>query len=138
MSNGTNADAIREEWLNRLNVLISEVQSWCESKGCATRVISIATKGMDGRSYQAPALLIQDNALRMILQGIGEPNRLDEGTVDLYVMPTYDDIARIYSEGGKWHVYYALPAMRPDDEPRLWDQAAFEAVLEGMKHHAVE
>jgi hypothetical protein len=32
-----------------------------------------------------------------------------EGVVDLYLMPTYDDLASLYFEGGEWSIHYAFP-----------------------------
>ena len=32
-----------------------------------------------------------------------------EGVVDLYLMPTYDDLASLYFEGGAWRIHYAFP-----------------------------
>jgi hypothetical protein len=32
-----------------------------------------------------------------------------EGVVDLYLMPTYDDLASLFFESGKWVIHYAFP-----------------------------
>ena len=32
-----------------------------------------------------------------------------EGGVDLYLMPTYDDMASIYFQKGTWTIHYAFP-----------------------------
>lgn len=48
-----------------------------------------------------------------------------EGVVDLYLMPTYDDMASLYFEDGAWAIRYAFPAdpvhthsvTEPEDRP---------------------
>ena len=32
-----------------------------------------------------------------------------EAVVDLYLMPTYDDMASLYCERGTWRIHYAFP-----------------------------
>jgi hypothetical protein len=66
-----------------------------------------------------------------------------EGVVDLYLMPTYDDMASIYFRAGKWVIHYAFPPA-PEDTHTVMEAKAFplgeetiNKVLDSIASHAV-
>lgn len=141
MSNGTNADAIREEWLNRLNALFDETQEWAQDFGWATKRIMVAREDLVIGKYQAPALLVQENDLRGILEPVARFAPNVEGVVDLYIMPAYDDIASMFYIDGQWQVQYPGLAGQEEDDSDTGEtlsREVFRQVLESMKDHALQ
>ena len=107
-SNGDAAD-LRDAWLHRLSLLIEQVETWATELGWATRRIEKRLDDSQIGAYQAPALLLQEETVRVLLEPIGHSAPGAEGVVDLYIMPAYDDIASLYYHGGGWQLYYMRP-----------------------------
>jgi hypothetical protein len=137
----SNADVIREVWLERLGELVKSVDSWARELGWSTRRIEKPMKDSLIGSYKAPGLLIQEEFLRIILDPIGPSSPGTEGVVDLYLMPAFDDIASLFFYEGGWHVHYGDPE---DDEvttiveakSRPLSKETLAGVLDEMKRHA--
>jgi hypothetical protein len=97
---------LRDQWLKVLADLTSNVKSWAEELDWSTR--QIAKKMKDSRlgSYDAPALLMQKETIRVLLDPVARFTPGAEGVVDLYLMPAYDDIASLYLVDGEWRLHY--------------------------------
>src|SRR5665213_2832472 len=91
-----NAVTLRDEWLSRLTDLIENVKSWVEEIGWSTRRIEKRLQDSQIGDYHAPALLLQIETDRVLLDPIGRSAPGVDGVVDLYLMPAYDDIASLY------------------------------------------
>src|SRR5438132_915084 len=65
-----------------------------------------------------PALLMQEETCRIILEPLGRSSLDTEGMVDLYLMPAYDDIARLFYYGDQWNLHYAFPGTTPGSTVR--------------------
>ena len=104
---------LREQWLKVLADLTSNVKSWAEEFDWSTR--QIAKKMKDSRlgSYDAPALLMQKETIRVLLDPVARFTPGADGVVDLYLMPAYDDIASLYLVDGEWRLHYMFPGTRP-------------------------
>jgi hypothetical protein len=136
-------DRLRAAWLNRLNHLIRAVELWATDLGWSTRQIEIRLSDSRLGAYAAPALLLQKEAIRLLLEPIAASAPGAEGVVDLYWMPAYDDVATLYFYGGEWHLH--CPS-RPGDavaeipevipEPLTLD--SFRSVLDQMTQHVAE
>jgi hypothetical protein len=89
--------------------------------------------------YKAPALVIQKETVRAILHPIGRSAPDVAGVVDFYIMPAYDDIARLTFYDDSWHLRHMFPGS-PDVGARRRDQPlsreALQAVLEAMTRNA--
>ena len=72
-------EALRTEWLNRLSGLILLIKGWAEDLDWSTRRIQKKMKDSRLGKYEAPALLMQKDTTRVLL----------------------DPIAR-FSPGGRW------------------------------------
>ena len=72
------------------------VQTWADALGWSTRQIEVTLTDSQIGKYKAPALLLQEDAIRILLEPIGRSAPGAEGVVDLYLMPAYDDIASLY------------------------------------------
>lgn len=143
MSNVSNSDQFRRQWLERLADLIQTVQSWAGELGWATRRIEVPLEDSQLGRYKAPALLIQEDSVRILLEPIASAAPGAEGVVDLYLMPEYDDIASFYFYGGGWSIHYMFPgtetvATIQEAEGRPLTRDTLRDVLEEMKRNGVQ
>ena len=142
MSATSNLDRLRDKWLECLSDLMRRVQSWAAELDWSTRQIEVSLSDSELGKYKAPALLIQEDAIRVLLEPIARSAPGAEGVVDLYLMPAYDDIASLYFYEGDWHVHYMFPgtptvATVRDAEARPLTMDSLREVLEEMKKNAV-
>ncbi|NQU19732.1 MAG: hypothetical protein HQ567_00505 [Candidatus Nealsonbacteria bacterium] len=142
MSNTASPDQLQAEWLDRLSQFMQTVQGWAEARGWSTRQIEVTLEDSQIGKYEAPALLLQENATRVLLEPIARSAPGADGVVDLYLMPAYDDIASLYLYDDAWHVHYMFPGtesvgdIRDAEAKPLTDEALHE-VLEEMRKNAV-
>jgi hypothetical protein len=133
---------LREQWLKVLADLTSNVKSWAEEFDWSTR--QIAKKMKDSRlgSYDAPALLMQKETIRVLLDPVARFTPGADGVVDLYLMPAYDDIASLYLVDGEWRLHYVFPGTPPTvatiRQAESWplSKEAIGRVLHEMSTHA--
>jgi hypothetical protein len=60
-------------------------------------------------AHEAPALLMQKETSRVLLDPVARFAPGADGVVDLYLMPVYDDIASLYLVDGQWQLHYMFP-----------------------------
>ena len=133
-------DRLRDEWLARLGMLVDSVETWARELDWSTRRIE---KKMDDREigkYPAPALLLQKEVNRALLDPIARSAPGVEGVVDFYLMPAWDDIARLFFHDGAWHVYHVFHAQaaRAEPTPRPLSRESIREILEDLCRHASE
>lgn len=135
-------DAIKSMWLKRLSDLVSLIETWAKESDWSTRWIEKKLEDSEIGDYLAPALLLQKETARLILDPIG---RLtvggSDGVVDLYLMPGYDDIAKLFYLEDQWHLSFVFPgtSRNPkvlDAEPRPLTHELLDLVLEAMVKNA--
>ena len=142
MSTVIQSDQVRDAWLQRLGGLIDQVQLWAKELDLPTRVIQVNLKDSEFGRYIAPGLLIQDEAVKILLEPIARSAPGAEGVVDLYLMPAYDDIASLYLTGGVWYLHYmfhespTVGNIRAADR-ELLSKVSFQNVLQAMKNNAI-
>jgi hypothetical protein len=133
--------AIKEVWINRLDELIQTVKNWATDIGWSARRIEKSMNDSLVGRYVAPALILQEETTRILLEPIARSAPGAEGVVDLYLMPAYDDIASLYFSNGEWQLHYMWPGtpnvntMR-DAEPKPFSMEVFQEVLQEMKKNA--
>lgn len=98
----------RERFLTHLTKLIDDAERWARSADWSTRRID-KTMHEASIAYPAPGLLMQKEFCRILLDPIGSSSFGDEGVVDLYRMPEYDDVARLYFSDGQWRLHFVFP-----------------------------
>ena len=135
--------ALKEAWLARLTDLVKNVRCWAETLGWATKQIELTRSDSQSGKYKVPALLLQDQDVRILLEPIARSAPGAEGVVDLYLMPAYDDIASLYFYDNNWHVHYMFPdtpTVRTiqEAEAKVLTLDTLRDVLEAMKSNAVE
>lgn len=135
-------EKLRDDWLSRLSDLVRDVRTWADALGWSTRQIDKKMEDSEIGEYRAPALLLQEETTRILLEPIARSAPGAEGVVDLYRMPAYDDIASLYFYDGNWHLHYMFPGTRSvatirDAESKLLSEETLREVLGEMRKHAV-
>jgi hypothetical protein len=97
---------MRDEWLKVLADLTTKVQDWARELDWSTRQIMKKMKDSRLGAYDAPALLMQKETTRVLLDPVARFTPGADGVVDLYLMPAYDDIASLYLVNGEWRLHY--------------------------------
>jgi hypothetical protein len=134
-------EKLREEWLERLSGLVETVRDWAQDLDWSTRRIEKKMEDSEIGTYKAPALLLQKETVRALLEPISHSAPGVAGIVDLYLMPAYDDIARLYFSDDRWQLYHEFPGAPTvpnlrGAEPRPFSKETFQDVLETMIRNA--
>jgi hypothetical protein len=132
---------LREAWLDKLAQLADDVKQWAEELGWATRLVDKSIEDSEIGNYRAPGVLMQQESVRLYLEPISRTAPGTEGVVDLYVMPSYDDVASIYYYDNQWNLHYApsSPTGRAqllETEARPLTKETLREVFDQMKAHA--
>ena len=93
--------------IDEADQLVAQVSAWVQSDW-ATKVIKKSMGDSVLGEYDAPALLMQRDTTRVLLEPITRFAPGADGVIDLYRMPAYDDIASLYREDGDWKLHYAF------------------------------
>jgi hypothetical protein len=132
----------RARWIRRVSDLVDLVEAWAKELGWATRRIDKALDDSWIGKHRVPALLLQEDTCRIILEPIGRSAPKAQGVVDLYLMPAYDDIASLYFTRGRWNLDYLYEFRNRTRAgvaaPVPLEKESFGKVLEEMKRHASE
>jgi hypothetical protein len=128
-------------WSGQLDDLIRQVETWARELDWATRRIEKSMEDSKIGKYKAPALLIQKETVRVLLDPIARATPGSEGVVDLYLMPAYDDLASLYYYDGGWQLHYMAPgsplvATIRDAEHRPLSKDSLRGVLDAMTEDA--
>jgi hypothetical protein len=131
----------RSAWLQRVSELVTSVEQWSKELGWATRRIDKRLDDPFIGKHLVPALIMQDELCRVLLEPVGRSAPGADGVVDLYLMPAYDDIASLYDQGGTWHLRYLDPGdfetgARRDAAAVPLSKESLATVLAAMKEHA--
>lgn len=131
----------RDQFRKRVDDLIMKVREWVEPHEWVTKTYPKKMRDADHQVYEVPALFLQKGPTRILLDPIAYDVPGTEGVVDLYLMPTYDDMASLYFEQGHWRMHYAFPeAMEAhsaiESESRLLSEATMNEVLDSIAIHA--
>lgn len=130
----------QRKWLSALSALVEEVEKCAQELGWSTRRIETRMEDSDVGTYRAPALLMQAETTRLFLEPIARCAPDEEGRVDLYVMPAYDDIAQLYFSNGEWQLLHvptgAVAASTSRLESKPLSKAALQEVLQTLRNNA--
>ena len=132
---------LRYEWFDRFGKLVDSVKQWATELGWSTKVIEKKMEDPAIGNYKAPALLMQEEIVRILLEPVARSGPGIEGLADLYLMPSYDDIASLYYYGDRWNVHYmfqgapAVASIR-EAEAKPLTKATLRKVLDEMNTHA--
>jgi hypothetical protein len=131
----------RHEWLERLRKLVATVKGWAEELDWETKVVDKKMEDAEIGNYKAPGLLLQKEVVRLFLEPVARDAPGTEGVVDLYLMPSYDDIASVYYYNNRWNVHYLFEGIPNvgnvrEAEAKSLTKATLRKVLDEMKAHA--
>lgn len=131
----------RHEWLEKLRKLVATAKGWADELDWATRIVDKNMEDSEIGSYQAPGLLLQKETVRLFLEPVARAAPGTQGVVDLYRMPSYDDVAGLYYSNDRWNLQYLFgkaPAARDIRVPeaKALTKATLRKVLDEMVAHA--
>jgi len=131
----------RHEWLEKLRKLVSTVKRWADELDWGTRVVEKKMEDAEIGNYKAPGLLLQKETVRLFLEPVARVAPGTDGVVDLYLMPSYDDIASLYYYDNQWNVHYVFGeaptvAKIREAEAKPLTKATLRKVFDEMKAHA--
>lgn len=132
---------IRYAWLDKLHRLVSQVGKWADSLDWSTKVVEKKFDDPEIGAYLVPALLLQHEVVRLFLEPISRAAPGAEGLVDLYLMPSYDDIASLYYYNDRWNVHYLFEGTASvgdirEAEAKPLTKRTLRQVFDEMKAHA--
>ena len=99
----------RDQFKTRVEALVKQVREWVEPHEWVTKEYPKKMRDVDLQIYPISALFLQKGPVRVLLDPIAYDVPGAEGVVDLYLMPTYDDLASLFFEKGKWTIHYSFP-----------------------------
>jgi hypothetical protein len=128
---------IREDWLKALRDLLDRVQGWAEELDWSTRRVEKEMKDSQLGRYRAPALVLQKETTRALLNPYAHAAPGEEGIVDFLQIPAWDDVARLVLIRGKWHLIYEFPRQSDAETTRNahskpLSKKSFQLVLEEL------
>jgi hypothetical protein len=131
----------RTIWIDRVRALVSQVEKWAREMGWSTRRIEKGLEDLRIGKHRLPALLMQDETCRILLEPVGRTTPGAEGVVDLYLMPAYDDIASLYYYDDRWNLHYVFDDTKPtatvrETEPLPLSKETLKKVLSEMRQDA--
>jgi hypothetical protein len=134
-------EQLPEEWLERLSELVRTIGNWTRDLDWSTRQIEKKMEDSQLGTYKAPALLLQKETVRVLLEPIARSAPGTQGVVDLYLMPAYDDIASLYFYDDGWQLHYMSPTSPVvgtirEAEHRPLSKESLRSVLEEMIKNA--
>ncbi len=117
-------------WLGQLNALVSNVREWAEEDGWSARIVDKPLEEADIGDYSAPALVLQRDMKRLGLEPVGDAAPGIEGMVDLYVLPAYDDIAKLFFCDGRWRLHSMMDGTKSGLNKPLTKKVFREVVVQ--------
>lgn len=132
---------VRSAWVERLNVLVDQVEAWAKELNWSTRRVEKKLDDSFIGEHRVPALVLQEDTCRILLEPVGRSAPGAEGIVDLYLLPAYDDIATLYYYNQRWNLHYVFPNSTPvasvrEAEATPLTREALERVLAEMRQGA--
>jgi hypothetical protein len=100
-----NWEQVRDDWVRAVTDLVAQVEGWCRDRGWPTRRIDKRMYDAALGEYTVPALKIQVDLLKLLLEPDSRYLTGTDGGANLYVMPDFDDAARLFRHGGGWVIH---------------------------------
>jgi hypothetical protein len=131
----------RKAWIGRVADLVGDVERWGKELGWSTRRIQRRLDDSRIGKHKVPALLMQEDAVRVYLEPVSRSVPGGDGLVELSLMPGYDDVASLYHLADSWYVHYVFPspnsvAAVEEAETRPLSRDVLAQVLARMKENA--
>ena len=132
----------RDVWKERLEALFAQVKNWVEPHDWVTRTYPKRMREFDQSVFEVSALVLQRGPMRLILDPVAYDAPGCDGVVDLYLMPTYDDMAVLILVDGVWQIEYDFsqaPGAQRNEDPIGVEltETSLNRVLDEIAAHAV-
>ena len=98
-----------EQFKSRVSELVKQVREWAEPHEWVTKEYPKKIRDNGQQIDEISSLFLQKGPAKLLLDPIAYDVPGAEGVVDLYLMPTYDDVASLYLKDGQWSISYAKP-----------------------------
>ena len=134
-------NAARGAWVSLLHELVRECQSWAGNEWTSEEKSRPMRDSVLG-NYEAPALFLQREFTRVVLEPVARFAPGVDGVVDLARLPTYDDVATLYRIGAEWKLHYVFRGANVVAGSRTarslpLNEEIFRKVLDEFSRHAV-
>lgn len=100
----------REKYCNAVEDLIGQIESWVADRGWVTKRYLKKSRDAEQFPYEIPSLMVQKGPAKVLLDPVAYDIPGGDGVVDVYLMPTYDDMASLHLKDGEWTIHYVFPA----------------------------
>jgi hypothetical protein len=133
----------RDEFQKRVEALVKQISEWVEQHEWVTKPYPKRMWDVDRQVFEVPSLFLQKGPTRVLLDPVAYDVPEAEAVVDLYLMPTYDDLARLYLENGVWVIHYAFPNDLVETQPAVetdvlsLSETTINRVLDSIAEHAI-
>ena len=133
----------RDEFRQQVQLLVTQVQKWLDPGEWVTKVYEKKIRDIDHVVYTVPALFLQKGPVRILLDPVAYDAPGADAVIDLYLMPTYDDLASLFLHHGEWTIHYDPVggangmASIGEASARPFNREAINDVLNSMATNAV-
>ncbi|MFM7132438.1 MAG: hypothetical protein ACKO0V_24070 [bacterium] len=86
--------------------LVKEISAWAEMDDWVTKPYPKRLRAVDQTIFEISSLYLQKGPIRLLLDPVAYDVPGAEAAVDLYLMPTYDDLASLYCKKNQWTIHY--------------------------------
>ena len=126
-------------WL--VDELIKQVKTWAEPAGWTTKPYPKRMRASDRSVFEVSALYLQKGPTRVLLDPVSYDVPGADAVVDLYLMPTYDDLASLYFRENLWTIHYSScddPTFATSTETDVlpFEEKTLVRVLDSIASHA--
>lgn len=132
----------RSQYLKRVKALVKQVTKWAECHDWVTKPYPKKMRDVDQQIFEIPALFLQKGPTRLLLDPVAYDVPGAEGVVDLYLMPTYDDMASLYFKNGEWEIHYEPDPIATNSviqtKTFALSEATINLILDSIANHAVQ
>ena len=126
----------RDQFRVRVEALVEQVKRWVAPHEWVTKTYPKKMRDVDHEVYEVPALFLQKGPIRVPLDPVAYDVPGAEAVVDLYLMPTYDDMASLHFDDGRWMIRYAFPPEPSETASMI--EAAFRPLSEETLNHVLD
>ena len=133
----------RDRFQKRVEALVEQVKEWVEPHEWVAKPYPKKMRDVDRQVFEIPALFLQKGPTRVLLDPVAYHVPGAEGVVNLYLMPTYDDMASLFFEGGEWVIHYPFPSDSREThsvveaEALALSEKSINRILNSIADHAI-
>ncbi|QVL31261.1 hypothetical protein KIH39_20800 [Telmatocola sphagniphila] len=129
------------QFIRLVDDLIENVKTWAEPVGWTTKLYPKRMRASDRSIFEISALYLQKGPTRVLLDPVAYDVPGADAAVDLYLMPTYEDLASLYFRENQWMIHYSfsddtLAESFNEPDTLSLDEKSLVRVLDSIAAHA--